>query len=178
MKKLIMTFCAVALIGFAANAQFHIELGLNFNSPQGDFSDSYDLGVGFYLEPKYAMSENLDLGLLIASNAFAGADFDQGGVSGSADALGALVIMPTGTYRFSANKVTPYAGLGAGLYAFKAASIDVGGTTVEGEAETKFGFAPRAGVYLGRMNLGVAYNIVSDANYLQFNLGVRILDRG
>lgn len=177
MKKLLMTICAVCLLGYAANAQFHIEMGLNFNSPQGDFGDAYDLGVGFYLEPKYATSENLDLGLLIGSNGFAGADFN----GQSFGATAALVILPTATYRFSGNKVTPYAGLGLGLYNFKAADIDVtvGGTTttLTGESESKFGFAPRAGVYLGRMNLGAAYNIVSDANYIQFNLGVRILSR-
>lgn len=174
MKKLLLTICAVAMIGYSANAQFHIELGLNFNSPQGDFADSYDLGIGGYIEPKYALNENLDLGLLIGSNGFAGADIDTGAGTGSVDATGVLVIQPTGTYRFSSNSVTPYAGLGLGLYSFQA--VEVGGVEL-GESETKFGFAPRAGVYLGRMNLGIAYNIVSDANYLQFNLGVRILSR-
>ncbi|WP_436517665.1 hypothetical protein [Ekhidna sp. To15] len=173
MKKVLLSISAVILFATAANAQFHIELGPNFNLPQGDFADAYDLGIGFYIEPKYAMSDNIDIGLVIGSNGFAGADF--GGQSYGATS--ALVILPTATYRFSTNTVTPYAGLGLGLYNFKGAEVTVNSVTIDGESESKFGFAPRAGVYIGRLNLGVAYNIVSDANYLQFNLGVRILSR-
>ena len=173
MKKLLLTAALVAVFAVSANAQFHVELGLNFNSPQGDFGDTYDLGIGAYIEPKYAMTENIDLGLLIGTNGFAGADVD----GGSVDGLAAVTVLPTGTYRFSANNITPYAGLGLGMYFFEGASVDIGGVSVEEDGETEFGFAPRAGVYVGRLNLGVAYNVVSDANFLQFNLGVRILSR-
>ncbi|WP_425392756.1 hypothetical protein [Ekhidna sp.] len=174
MKKVILSICTVVFFAYTATAQFHFELGPNFNVPQGDFGDAYDLGIGFYIEPKYAFNENIDLGLVLGTNGFAGADL--GGQSYGATS--ALVVLPTGTYRFSTSKVTPYAGLGLGLYRFDGAEVSVaGGGSVETEGETKFGFAPRAGVYLGRMNLGAAYNIVSDANYLQINLGVRILSR-
>lgn len=177
MKKLILSICAIALFAYTASAQFHIELGPNFNMPQGDFADQYKLGVGFYIEPKYAMTENIDLGLYIGSNGFAGEDFSSGGVSGSASATAIVPVLATGTYRFSTSNVTPYAGLGLGMYFAKGAEVTFGGTTTEGESSTEFGFAPRAGVYIGRMNLGAAYNIVKDANYIQFNLGVRILSR-
>lgn len=179
MKKLILTVFAVAALGYSSMAQFHVELGLNFNSPQGDFADQYDLGIGAYIEPKYALNENIDLGLLIGANGFAGASQDVGGVTVSAEALTATTVLATGTYRFSTKGVTPYAGLGLGIYAFKAAEISVAGGGVDiGESNTEFGFAPRAGVYLGSLNLGVAYNIVSDASFVQFNLGVRIGGRG
>lgn len=177
MKKIIVTICLTAMVAFGANAQFHVELGLNFNSPQGDFADSYKLGVGFYLEPKYALNENLDLGLFIGSNGFAGGDVVSGGQTGSAAATAIVPVLATGTYRFSGSKVTPYAGIGAGMYFARAAEVTVGTVTQTGEGESKFGFAPRAGVYVGRLNLGAAYNIVSDANFIQFNLGFRILSR-
>lgn len=178
MKKL-LTICAIAMIGFSANAQFHIELGLNFNSPQGDFADAYDLGVGGYIEPKYAMNENIDLGLYIGQNVFAGGEI--AGTNSSLDAQTLTPILATGTYRFSTNKVTPYAGLGVGMYFAKAidTEITVGGvtTTLEGESNSEFGLAPRAGVYVGRLNLGAVYNVVKDSNFIQINLGVRILSR-
>lgn len=177
MKKVLLTICTVVLFTYTASAQFHIELGPNFNLPQGDFADSYDLGVGFYIEPKYAMTENIDLGLYIGTNGFAGGDIVQGGVTGSAAATAVVPVLATGTYRFSTNNVTPYAGLGLGMYFQRAAEVTLGTITSEGESESKFGFAPRAGVYIGRLNLGAAYNIVSDANYIQINLGVRILSR-
>lgn len=177
MKKVLLCISAVLLFAITASAQFHIELGPNFNLPQGDFADSYDLGIGFYLEPKYAINENIDVGLYIGSNGFAGGDIVQGGVSGSAAATAIVPVLATGTYRFSSNSVTPYAGLGLGMYFAKAAEVTVGTVTASGESESNFGFAPRAGVYIGRLNLGAAYNIVSDANYIQINLGVRILSR-
>ena len=173
MKKFLL-LAVLAVASYTASAQFHLELGLNFNSPSGDFADTYDLGIGFYAEPKYAFSENIDLGLYLGSNGFAGADLDGGG---SVGATSVVPVLATGTYRFSTNNVTPYAGLGLGLYFAQGAEVTFGGTTVEGESETEFGFAPRAGVYLGRLNLGVAYNLAGDIQYLQFNLGVRILSR-
>ena len=174
MKKLILSICAIALFAYTASAQFHIELGPNFNLPQGDFADSYKLGIGFYIEPKYAMNENIDLGLYIGSNGFAGEDIAGGG---SVSATAIVPVLATGTYRFSDGKVTPYGGLGLGMYFAKGAEVTVNNVTTEGESSTEFGFAPRAGVYIGRMNLGAAYNIVKDANYIQINLGVRILSR-
>lgn len=177
MKKLLLTTALVAVFAVSANAQFHVELGINFNSPQGDFGDSYDLGVGAYIEPKYALTENIDLGLLIGSNGFAGADIDTGLGTASLDATSIVTILPTGTYRFSTGSITPYAGLGLGMYLAEEFTVSTSGD-LEADGRTgEFGFAPRAGVYLGRLNLGVAYNIVSDANFLQFNLGVRILSR-
>jgi len=181
MKKLLLSISLVLAIVLTSHAQFHIELGVNFNSPQGDFGDAYDLGVGGYIEPKYAINENIDLGLLIGRNGFAGADI--AGTNSSLEATGLLCILPTATYRFTSNGITPYAGLGLGIYSFDAIDFTVTdpntgvSVTAEGESNTEFGFAPRAGVYLGRLNLGVAYNIVKDANFLQFNLGVRILSR-
>jgi len=179
MKKLFLTIVAAGMLGYSAMAQFHIELGPNFNSPQGDFADQYDLGIGFYFEPKYALNENIDLGLLVGLNGFVGGDFEVLGVTSSASALAVVAVLGTATYRFTTSSVTPYAGLGLGLYSFEGAEISVAGAVQpKTESESKFGFAPRAGVYLGKLNLGLAYNIVSDANFLQFNLGVRILGRG
>lgn len=184
MKKLLLTVLSVALLGYTSQAQFHVELGLNFNSPQGDFADQYDLGIGGYIEPKYAMNENMDLGLYIGQNVFAGADVSVGGTNVSVDAQTLTPILATGTYRFSTNSITPYGGLGLGIYTAKAVDVVIidptapGGTsTVAGESNSEFGFALRGGVYLGRLNLGAAYNLVKDSNFIQFNLGVRILSR-
>lgn len=131
------------------------------------------------MEPKYAVNENMDLGLYLGSNAFADADV----LGFSVEATSLTPVLATGTYRFSTEKFTPYAGLGLGLYFAKAVDLTIvdpvtGSTiTIEGESSSEFGFAPRAGLYIGRLNLGLAYNLVKDANFLQFNLGVRILSR-
>ncbi|MBC6399580.1 MAG: hypothetical protein GDA51_04050 [Ekhidna sp.] len=179
MKKSLSTnYLLVAFVTFA-NAQFHVELGTNFNSPQDHFANLYNSGTGAYIEPKYTVSKNLDLGLLIAGSVFRGADFDQGGISGSAEALGAFSILPTGTYRFVNGSITPYTGLGLGVYSFEAPVLDIGGgNTIEGDSKTEFGTALRAGVYLGIVNLGAVYHLIQDTNFIQINLGFRIGGRG
>lgn len=184
MKKLILSLLIFAAITVTANAQFHVELGLNGNLPQGDFSDAYSLGVGFYLEPRYAMTENIDVGLHLGINAFAGGDIDAAaggglGVDSEVSAAGIVPVLATGHYRFASGKVTPYGGLGLGMYFVKTGDVSAStGGTVEGESSSEFGFSPRAGVFVGRMNLGVTYHIAGDLNYLQFGLGVRIGGRG
>ncbi|MEQ9465942.1 MAG: hypothetical protein RLN88_00950 [Ekhidna sp.] len=180
MKKVILSFCAVTLFAFTASAQFHFEFGLNGNLPQGDAADTYSFGAGVYLEPRYAMSDNLDVGLLIGFNGLAGGDINSVGTANTEVSAAAVVpVLGTGTYRFSGNKVSPYAGAGIGLYFVKTGEASVSGMVVaESATESEFGFAPRAGVFIGRLNLGVAYNIAGDLKYMQFNLGVRILGRG
>jgi len=177
MKKVILSFCAVALFAYTASAQFHLELGLNFDSPSGDFKDSYDLGFGGYLEPRYAINENIDVGLHIGAIGFAGGDF-SGAANADVSAAAVTPVLATGHYRFTTNKVAPYAGLGLGLYFVKTGEVTANNQVLaESETESEFGFAPRVGVFIGRMNLGIAYNTAGDLDFLQFNLGVRILSR-
>jgi len=171
-KKLLLFTCLIAVFAISANAQFHIEIGLTGNSPQGDFGDTYNVGLGTLIEPKYAISENIDLGLLIGRFGFVGDDVEATTIGNTitleVENLSMTSIMPTGTYRFTENKVTPYVGAGIGMYFYGSDDVD---------NESKFGFAPRAGVYIGRLNLGFAYNVVKDLNFIQFNLGIRILSR-
>lgn len=177
MKKILIA-SIITLIGYSATAQFHIEIGLDFNLPVNDFSDNYELGAGFYLEPKYAVSEKIDLGLYIGANGFAGSEV--GTTSGEVDATIAIPILATATYRFLTNKVTPYAGIGLGIYSARIINYSesvLGGSNQTEENISEFGFAPRVGVYIGRMNLGVIYNSSESLEFWQFNLGVRILNR-
>jgi len=178
MKKIFTIILTVTALSYSATAQFHLELGSNFNSPSGSFGDIYDLGVGAYIEPKFALTENIDLGLYLGANGFAGADI--AGTSGSVDAASITPILGTATYRFFSSSVTPYAGLGIGIYSGKIAGVAVGGTSVSTveTSTSEFGFAPRAGVYLGRLNLGVTYNKAGDIEFIQFSLGARIRGRG
>lgn len=177
MKKILIAII-ISLIGYVSQAQFHLELGLDFNLPVSDLSENYEFGAGFYLEPKYAVLENFDLGLYIGANGFAGKEV--GTTSGEVDATIAIPILATATYRFLSNKITPYAGIGLGVYSGKILNFSesaLGGSSQTEENISEFGFAPRAGVYIGRMNLGVIYNSSESLEFWQFNLGVRILDR-
>lgn len=159
------------LASMSSTAQIRVGLGLTFGSPSGDFADVVDLGVGGYIEPKYAVNEKIDVGLHLAAMIFGG----SGGGGTSFTATNIEPILATGDFKISNSKVTPYVGAGLGVYLVDFGSVEISGfPSVDGGSETKFGFAPRAGVMLGRLNLGLSYNIVSDVNYLAFGLGFEV----
>ncbi len=159
-------------ITYASQAQFHVELGPSFQSPSGDFAETYDLGVGFALEPRVVLSDKLAVGLYVGALAFAGGDLS--GNSSDVDAAGIVPVVGTATYRILDSKVTPYAGGGMGVYSIKAATVDDFGNVQESETVSEFGFMGRAGVFLGRFNLGASYHSAGNLSFVQFSLGARI----
>ena len=175
MKKSILLFVLV-FAAMTSFAQFRVGLGLIGGAPNGDFGDAYDFGVGGYLEPKYSVMDDLEVGVHLAWMAFAGGDFS--GTSGSLSAAKMVPILAVGQYYFAAGKV--YAGMGLGPYSIDFGTIDAGtsGGDIDLGSETKFGFAPKVGINLAGFDLGVAYHIVSDASFLGFNLGFHIGKRG
>lgn len=170
-KSVIILFVLVLIASVSSYGQFRVGLGLMVGLPAGDFGDAVDLGIGGYLEPKYALNEKLDVGLFLGTSIFGGTS-----VSGSSfSATKITSVLATGDFKVSASKVTPYVGAGLGLYFQDFGSIGVSGQPdIDIGSETKFGFAPRAGVMLGRLNLGLTYNIVSDTNHMAINVGFEI----
>ena len=167
-------------------AQFGVGIGLVGGLPVGDFGDAADFGFGGYLEPKYLINDNIAVGVYTGGMVFAGSDLTDlsglGGLGGLATAeLSAFTVVPLtvfGDYMFVNSKVTPYAGLAVGPYFISGGEVS---TSVLGqsfdlpvESSTEFGFAPRVGVLIGKFNLGAAYHIVSDANFITFRLGFDI----
>lgn len=173
MKKLILSAIILLAIGTGAFAQsssykaFKVDLGVLYGLPMGD---AYSGGIGFYLEPKYNISDAIALGLRMEW-AILGAG-DAYGENVSISALGSYLL--TGDYYLSTNSVRPYVGAGLGLYNF--GKVSVGDVTVA-EAGSKFGFAPRIGLLLGHFRTGLEYNVVTgvkDSNYLALKIGVEI----
>lgn len=175
MKKIFLTLMVLSL-AFASQAQFHVELGPSFQSPSGDFADTYDLGVGFSIEPRVVLSDKMAVGLYIGALGFAGGDLTGSqSVNSSIDAAALTPILGTFTYKILDSKVTPYVGAGLGLYSGETATLDASNTNIGAtESSSDFGFTGRAGVFLGRLNLGASYHSAGDISFMQFALGVRI----
>nr|WP_319400826.1 outer membrane beta-barrel protein [uncultured Carboxylicivirga sp.] len=183
MKKLVLII-AIAVLGIAqASAQsenykaFKVDLGMLYGLP----SDGFDAGIGFYVEPKYNLTDNIALGLKMEW-AVLGAE-ESDGLSASISALGSYQV--TGDYYFGTNKVRPFVGLGTGIYSM--GSVDYTANTLEGTGElsadygSKFGLAPRAGLLLGHFRLGLEYNIITgipselaSRNYMSIKIGFEI----
>ena len=178
MKKSVLLF-VIVFICMTSFAQVRVGLGLLGASPSGNFGDSYDFGVGGYIEPKFSVTESLEVGGHLAFMGFAGGDISGSGGSVSVSAAKVVPILAVGQYYFGTG-VKVYAGLGLGPYIVDFGSFDAGssGGSIDAGSETKFGFAPKIGINLGGLDLGIAYHIVSDLNFLGFNLGFHIGKRG
>ncbi len=201
MKKVLL-LVAVLVAGIAsANAQsenykaFKVDVGTLYAIPGGE---DVKAGIGFYIEPKYNLTDNIALGLKMEWAVLGGEEV--GGMSVDVSALGSYQL--TGDYYFGEGKVRPFVGLGAGIYSIGTVKYDASSSLTStlgeygiagevanlagelaGEADygSKFGFAPRAGLLLGHFRLGLEYNVITgidsefeSRNYLSFKVGFEI----
>ena len=129
-------------------------------------------GVLFAIEPKYAIIDQVSIGLRI--EAAVTAKIDKAGNNSSAKANASYLF--TSDYYFNNHKFRPFGGAGLGIYT--TASVDKNTIiTSSGTLPTasKFGFMARVGFEYGHLRLGVESNFLADkAGYLGFKLGVCI----
>ncbi len=182
MKKIMNVLLVVLMVLMTTPSfsQLRFGLGLLGGIPVGDFGDVADFGAGAYLEGKYAVTENIDVGVHLGAMGFAGADIGVSGTSVSVGSFGIVPLLFTGEYVFLGGPVSPYAGIGIGPYFISGGDVSVSGSSVGGSVSsgTEFGFAPEFGVYLGKFNLSISYNIAGDFNFINFGLGILIGNRG
>ncbi|GAB3566640.1 hypothetical protein GCM10027578_15890 [Spirosoma luteolum] len=126
-------------------------------------------GVLFAVEPKYGLSDRVDVGLrLEAASVARGIQYNGNTTTGDVGTFGSYLV--TANYLFGNNKVRPFLGAGLGAY-----TIGAGGTVViasNGQPnqninlvqDTKFGGMLRGGVKVGHFVAAVEYNAVPTTN--------------
>jgi len=177
MKKIYLAAIAIGAVIFG-NAQtertfkpFKVDIALGYALPSGSGSKA---GALFAIEPKYALNDNLTLGLRMEGAATAqgtvvNGEMNQGNVKLSSSYLA------TADYFFNTNRFRPFVGAGAGIYSNASANLDAQ-TSDEVKTGSRFGFAPRAGFELGHFRTAIEYNVAGktasvDHNYLGIKLG-------
>lgn len=149
-----------------SNAQtfkpFKVDFATGYAIPGGEGSKG---GVLFAIEPKYALNDNIAVGLRMEGAVTARASVDANGdlKEGEVKAAGSYLL--TGDYYFNTNKFRPFAGAGAGL--FSVASADVNSSTGDVQAGKKFGFTPRAGFEFGHFRAALEYNVVGKSGEIK-----------
>ena len=164
MKRVLLMGLALAGIT-AANAQkgatykpFKVDVALGYAIPQGSGAKG---GVLFAVEPKYAVMDQLSVGLRLEGAVTAHGWVASDGSSASAKVATSSSYLLTGDYYFSNNAFRPFAGAGLGLYKLASASFDdAASSDVAFGASTKFGGLIRAGFEVGHFRLGLEYNLV------------------
>ncbi|HYH16656.1 MAG TPA: outer membrane beta-barrel protein [Flavisolibacter sp.] len=183
MKKALL-ICTLLTGTYFANAQsttfkpFKVDLAVGYAVPGGKGSKA---GLVFAAEPKYAINDNISLGLRMEAAITARGYADVEGQRGEAEVKASGSYLATGDYYFNTNKFRPFAGLGIGVYRLAGASVEV--TTeeptpeeIEIKEDTKFGGAPRVGFEYGHFRTALEYNIVGKSekinnNYFSIKLG-------
>ena len=139
---------------------FKVDLSTGYAIPSGKGAKG---GILFALEPKYAVMDNLSLGLRFELAVMArGSSDDQGNID-EIDVKGSGSYLLTGDYYFTENTVRPFVGAGVGLFSLASATADntTGGVSA---AKSKFGGMLRAGAEIGHFRVGLEYNLVGNTD--------------
>ena len=162
MKRILLALLVLA--AFSASAQefkpFKFNISLGYAKPTGPGASG---GFLFSLEPKYGLSDRIDVGLRYELALMARA-YTINGEDGSGEIKGAASYLLTGNYLLSDNNFRPFIGAGVGLFSVGSTGFQV--TNGTGSADgglsggNKFGGMVRAGFKAGHFALGVEYNLV------------------
>lgn len=174
MKKLtlLFTFFAV-LICIHSFGQSEKETGKGeFKNFKVDVSSGYAIptsggggskgGALVAIEPKYAVMQNLSVGLRLEGAATeSGINLTTGTTSGNASVKAAVSYIVTGDYYFSDNNTRPFLGAGAGIFQTKGIAVSSTSANPNIGEGSKFGGMIRGGMEYKHLRIGVEYNIVS-----------------
>ena len=151
--------------------KFKVDVSLGYAIPQVS-GPGTKAGVLFAIEPKYAVMNDLSVGIRMEGAVMANLSND--GSSGNAKAN--YSYLATADYYFSDKRLRPFLGAGAGIFTF--ASVDLSGDSSNLNnipVSSKFGFMARGGIEYGHLRVGVEYNFVGDKmSYLGLKIGVVI----
>ena len=152
------------LVALSATAQeykpFKVNLSVGYAKP---LSGGVSGGVLFAVEPKYGVSDHVDIGLRLESAIVArGIQINGNTTTGDVGAFSSALL--TGNYLFGTGNIRPFLGAGIGVY-----SIGAGGTvvinnngqspqTVDLVSATRFGGMIRGGIKAGHFVAAVEYN--------------------
>lgn len=177
MNKFFMTAVAIMAVVFT-NAQteqtfkpFKVDIAVGYALPAGGGSKA---GALFAIEPKYALNDNLAVGLRIEAALTAQGNF-TGNETSNGDVKASSSYLATVDYYLNTNGFRPFIGTGAGIFTNASANMSVQSTS-EVKSGSKFGFAPRIGFEAGHFRTAIEYNFAGktqtiDHNYLGLKIG-------
>lgn len=146
---------------------FKVDVSVGYAMPAGKGSKA---GVLIAVEPKYAVMENLSVGIRFEGAIIARfSGYNDDGTEGDADVKAHGSYLATGDYYFSNNySARPFLGVGVGL--FSLAGTQISSTTSGVDVSTnKFGSMLRGGVELKHFRLGLEYNIIPQTKFSGYN---------
>ena len=140
------------------------------------------LGLMFFLEPRYGISDNLTVGLRYGAYLLGGGSSEVSLLGQTAPVDDGLVtisgvasVLATADYYFSTNSVRPFGGLGVGIYSSETVGLDTDNLDLDGTSVSGLGVMPRFGVNFGHFKTILSYNLPfaeGVPKYLTFSIGI------
>lgn len=162
MKKVLTI--ALGLLAFGAHAQdfkpFKTNLSFGIAKPTGAGASG---GILLSMEPKYGLSDQIDVGLRI-EGALMGRAVEVAGQMTETELKFAGSYVVTGTYLLTTTRFRPYVGVGAGLYSTGGLSFSESDDSGVAFGR-KLGAMGRVGFKFGHLNVGAEYNYVPTTKY-------------
>lgn len=152
--------------------KFKVDVSFGYAIPQLKEVKGINAGALFAVEPKYAVMDQLSIGVRFEGAAMV--NLDKEGENGNAKIN--LSYLATGDYYFTNTKFRPFIGAGAGVYTYANVNTDDDISSADDiPTISNFGFMARGGFEFGHLRVGVEYNFVKDkSGYLGLKLGVVI----
>lgn len=136
---------------------FKVDVSIGYAIPSGGGSGAKG-GVLFAVEPKYAIMQELSLGLRIEAAVMVSGIDATGNFNNTASAKAAGSYLATGDYYFSNKDLRPFLGAGVGIFTTAGVSVNSNNSNVA--TGSKFGGLIRGGIEYKHFRLGLEYNLV------------------
>ena len=152
--------------------KFKVDVSLGYAIPQTSQGAGRNAGAIFVIEPKYAVMDQLSIGIRLEGAVMV--NVDDAGETGKGQVNASY--LATGDYYLSNNKFRPFLGAGAGVFTYANVSSDDDISTINDVPTTSdFGAMARGGFEYGHLRIGVEYNFVPNkSGYLGLKIGAVI----
>jgi hypothetical protein len=143
---------------------FKVDVSLGGAIPSGSGSKG---GVLFAVEPKYAIIDQLAVGLRIEGAVTARGLVNSDGTYASTDVKASGSYLATSDFYFTNTTFRPFVGAGAGIFSLAAGNYNAAdgtSTTQLSGASSKFGGMFRAGFETWHFRLGIEYNLIGNTS--------------
>lgn len=137
--------------------KFKVDVSFGYAIPAGGGGGSKG-GALFAIEPKYAVMQNLSVGLRMEAAVMV-SGISSGTINNNSSAKAAGSYLVTGDYYFSDNNTRPFVGAGAGI--FTTAGVSLAANNPNVGTGSKFGGMLRGGMEYKHLRIGLEYNLVS-----------------
>lgn len=154
---------------------FKVDVGINLTFPA---NTDLTFGGGFFVEPKYGINDQLQVGLHLGSNIIGEGQFIFHNTEALTRAQAIGNISLTGDYVFTKENVRPSIGMTVGMYRrsdYEIIDENNGMLILNQGTHVNFGLAPRLGLVAGKFRMDATFHFTGKriTDFITIGLGMQ-----